>query len=376
MGTSISKGKDSQKKHELDTSKVLDKQNMIDHKKESRYRKLLLLGAGESGKSTLFKQIITLYGEGLSNDQRSEYKYAVHLHVLESIRTLVLQSGLLSSHYHDTSVDSDDAKKASDFVKRRLADAPVSQDLVDERFAKRIKILWKDPGIQRTFELRNKFQLIDSCGYFFENIDRIIQPNYEPTYEDVLHCRVRSTGIVESRFEISGEKFLLLDVGGQRNERKKWINWFEGVTAVIFVASISEFDQTLFEDMYSNRLTDALALFNWVCSQPCFEKTAIILYLNKSDLFAKKISQPIPEDEHSPGGYMGIFCKDYTGGSDFEKATSYLMEKFLDQVPDESRRMSINIHVTCAMDKDNVFKVFNDVKEFVINQAVRKAGLL
>ncbi len=363
------------RKLELDTSKVLDKQMMIDHKRDSRYRKLLLLGAGESGKSTLFKQIITLYGEGLSNEQRSEYKYAVHLHILESIRTLVLQSVILSSHY-DTVVDSHDAKKAFDFVKRRLADAPVYQDLVDERFAKRIKVLWKDPGIQKTYELRNKFQLIDSCGYFFENIDRIIQPVYEPTYEDVLHCRVRSTGIVESRFEISGEKFLLLDVGGQRNERKKWINWFEGVTAVIFVASISEFDQTLFEDIYVNRLTEALMLFNWVCTRPCFEKTAIILFLNKSDLFAKKILQPLPEDEETPGGYMGIFCKDYTGGPDFNKATVYLMEKFLEQVPEEARRSSINVHVTCAMDKDNVFKVFNDVKEFLINQAVKKAGLL
>ena len=34
-----------------------------------------------------------------------------------------------------------------------------------------------------------------------------------------------------------------LDVGGQRNERRKWIHCFEGVTALIFVTAISEYDQ-------------------------------------------------------------------------------------------------------------------------------------
>lgn len=38
----------------------------------------------------------------------------------------------------------------------------------------------------------------------------------------------------------SGEVYRLFDVGGQRNERRKWIHLFEGVTAVIFCAAISE----------------------------------------------------------------------------------------------------------------------------------------
>lgn len=38
----------------------------------------------------------------------------------------------------------------------------------------------------------------------------------------------------------SGEVYRLFDVGGQRNERRKWIHLFEGVTAVIFCAALSE----------------------------------------------------------------------------------------------------------------------------------------
>jgi len=33
------------------------------------------------------------------------------------------------------------------------------------------------------------------------------------------------------------------DVGGQRNERKKWIHCFQDVTAVCFVVALSEYDQ-------------------------------------------------------------------------------------------------------------------------------------
>ena len=46
----------------------------------------------------------------------------------------------------------------------------------------------------------------------------------------------------------------MFDVGGQRSERKKWIHCFEGVTAIIFIVAMSEYDLTLAEDqeMVSN----------------------------------------------------------------------------------------------------------------------------
>jgi hypothetical protein len=61
-------------------------------------------------------------------------------------------------------------------------------------------------------------------------------------------------GIVENDFVIEGNKFKMFDVGGQRNERKKWIHCFENVTAVMFVAAISEYDQMLYEDESTNRV--------------------------------------------------------------------------------------------------------------------------
>ena len=48
--------------------------------------------------------------------------------------------------------------------------------------------------------------------------------------------------------------FLFVDVGGQRNERRKWIHCFDSVHGVIFVAALSEYDQALFEDNSVNRM--------------------------------------------------------------------------------------------------------------------------
>ena len=39
----------------------------------------------------------------------------------------------------------------------------------------------------------------------------------------------------------------MVDVGGQRSERRKWIHCFENVTSIMFLAALSEYDQVLAE---------------------------------------------------------------------------------------------------------------------------------
>ena len=57
----------------------------------------------------------------------------------------------------------------------------------------------------------------------------------------------------------------MYDVGGQRNERKKWIHCFDGVTAVIFVVGLSEYDQCLVEDGVTNRMVCIYLYYLCVC---------------------------------------------------------------------------------------------------------------
>jgi G-protein alpha subunit len=87
----------------------------------------------------------------------------------------------------------------------------------------------------------------DHCS-FVENLDRIFEPSYLPTDQDILRTRLRTTGIRETLFEIGQHTYRLVDVGGQRSERKKWIHAFDNVNAILFVAAISGYDQALMED--------------------------------------------------------------------------------------------------------------------------------
>ena len=142
---------------------------------------------------------------------------------------------------------------------------------------------------------------------YFEAIDRIRDPNYLPTDQDVLRSRVKTTGIIETTFHIGDLIYKMFDVGGQRSERKKWMHCFENVTSIVFMVAISEYDQVLVEDESVNRMQEALTLFDSICNSRWFIKTSIILFLNKIDLFKNKLPKS-PMAKYFPE-FTGTFKK-------------------------------------------------------------------
>ena len=150
-----------------------------------------------------------------------------------------------------------------------VRDLPLGGDGWTPEVADHIKLLWANADIVSTFNQRDKyFQLNESASYFFNNVERFKEVNYTPTKQDVLRARVRSTGIEEAEFKFEELKFRMLDVGGQRSERRKWIHCFEGVTAVLFCASLSDYDQALREDTKQNRMRESLLLFCLLYTSP------------------------------------------------------------------------------------------------------------
>jgi len=229
--------------------------------------------------------------------------------------------------------------------------------------------LWQDPGIQRTYEQRSRFQLIDSAAYFFNNLNRLSDESYLPSEEDMLRARARTSGITETTFVVNCYTYRIVDVGGQRNERKKWMHCFEGVTAVIFVAALSEYDQVLYENENVNRMVEALNLFDKICNWHWFYSTAMILFLNKSDLFREKIKK-VP---------LTVCWPDYKLGNEFEPAVQFIKEEFealnhAADSPNKSAHKKIYTHITCATDRTTMQRVCDTVMDIVINQAMLDAG--
>eukprot|EP01089_Gocevia_fonbrunei_P013334 TRINITY_DN3400_c0_g1_i1.p1 TRINITY_DN3400_c0_g1~~TRINITY_DN3400_c0_g1_i1.p1 ORF type:complete len:249 (-),score=47.93 TRINITY_DN3400_c0_g1_i1:52-687(-) len=209
--------------------------------------------------------------------------------------------------------------------------------------------------------MRDKeFQLNDSTAYFFDDIDRFAKQDYQPSQQDILRARIRSLGIEEAMFNLDGLEFKMVDVGGQRSERRKWIHCFECVTAVLYTASLSEYDQTLREDNSQNRMKESLLLFDEICNSPYFEKTDFILFLNKTDLLKEKISK---SDD------LKVLFKEYTGGKNFEAASNFIKEKYL-AINGSPHR--IHTHFTCAVDTDSILFVFKSVKETLLREVMEQ----
>jgi len=226
------------------------------------------------------------------------------------------------------------------------------------------KAVWADPGVKATYLHRAKFQMPVEAEYFFERLDRISDPNFIPTKEDILHCRVRTTGIMETTLQYQNFMMKLVDVGGQRNERRKWIHSFQGVHAVLFVAAISEYDQSLFEDEKVNRMNEALTIFNDICNSEYFKESSMMLFLNKSDLFEAKLKR-VP---------ITVCFPEYTGDNDLEDCWKYIAQQFLDKRKDPDKQ--VYVHLTCATDDSNVTFVFNSVRDIVIQKALKESGLI
>lgn len=347
-------------------SKALEKQAQDDHQKDAAVNKLLLLGAGESGKSTLFKQMIQIYGTGFPEQECRTYEPIIYNNIITSMQALINHSQNIGE---PSDGDSDEEKARKEKAKEALAYfAGIQQDVkIDMENVGHFKILWADPCIQVAFDNRSSFQLTDSTEYFFIKIDEIAMDDYLPSERDVLHSRVRTTGIVENNFNIDGNQFKMFDVGGQRNERKKWIHCFENVTAVLFVGVLSEYDQVLYEDETMNRMEETLNLFDEICNSRWFRETSIILFLNKKDIFEEKIKR-VPLNVCPVFQHLGD--ENWT----FDSGCKVIEEMF--QSKNRNPEKVIYCHVTCATDTTNVAAVFNAVKDIIIRKSLGEAGLV
>jgi len=299
--------------------------------------------------------MITIYGQGYPPEERKNFTAIVSNNIISSMRMLCLQAPRFAPNMT--------VQPNNQETFERFRAGKIDVEVINEELGTAIQELWKDPVIQQTFRNRSQFQLMDSAEYFFNRLDEIKQRDYIPSHQDVLRSRVRTTGIVEKEFTVNGKIFRMFDVGGQRNERKKWIHCFENVSAVIFVAAISEYDQTLYEDEKTNRVVEAVNLFGDICALSWFAKSAFILFLNKRDIFDEKIKTVS----------LAHYFPDYPGPpGDAEEGKAYMRHMFVSK---DTKGRNIYTHVTCATNTDNIRFVFESITKNVIDEQLRAYGL-
>ncbi|CAL8353804.1 guanine nucleotide-binding protein G(t) subunit alpha-1 [Gadus morhua] len=346
-------GASAEEKHSRELEKKLKEDADID----ARTVKLLLLGAGESGKSTIVKQMKIIHKDGYSLEECMEFVVIIYSNTLQSIMAVVKAMTTLNINFGHQD-QQDDARKLM-----HLADT-IEEGSMPKEMADIIIRLWNDSGIQASFDRASEYQLNDSAGYYLNDLERLVQPGYIPTEQDVLRSRVKTTGIIETTFSHKDLHFRMFDVGGQRSERKKWIHCFEGVTCIIFIAALSAYDMVLVEDDEVNRMHESLHLFNSICNHRYFAATSLILFLNKKDVFIEKIKK----------AHLNMCFPEYDGPNTYEDAGLYIKMQFLDLNLRKDIK-EIYSHMTCATDTENVKFVFDAVTDIIIKENLKDCGL-
>jgi len=324
-----------------------DQQSIPQHRLEALYTfKLLLLGPGESGKSTVLKQLKSIYNVKPTPLELEECKKALHQNTLECMKVLCDEADMFGYKI------GEENKETSAWLQDE--DLQYNDDLITPEQAKAIQALFKSKAIQDTFARRDEYWLLDACQYYIDHVERFAEKDFSPDEVDLVMCRIRTTGRnsletklkvnFQGRTENEPEKitYEVVDVGGQRNERKKWIKMFSDVKAIIFLVNLAGYNQVLFEDKHRNRMAEALEVFgqitgwrdeskrpikkkNVIQGSDIFKNVPIYLLLNKKDIFETMI--------HKVG--LNKTFPDYKGANKCDQAIEFIKKKFREKCPPE-----------------------------------------
>nr|UDP83090.1 GNA12 [Scophthalmus maximus] len=356
-----------------------------------RLVKILLLGAGESGKSTFLKQMRIINGQEFDHKALLDFRDTIYENILKSsggvlhlecvrdytsagMRVLVDARDKLGIGWQSCENEKQGMLVMS--WEGRVGATGVEPGEF-QLYVMALSALWADAGVREAYTRRAEFQLehlrvapavwrvaaffqSESVKYFLDNLDRIGQLSYSPSKQDILFARKATKGIVEHDFVIKKIPFKMVDVGGQRSQRQKWFQCFDGITSILFMVSSSEYDQVLMEDRRTNRLVESMNIFETIVNNKLFLNVSIILFLNKTDLLVEKI-RTVDIRKNFPE-----FRGDHRR---LEDVQAFLVQSFSRKR--RNRGKPLFHHFTTAVDTENIRFVFHAVKDTILQENLK-----
>jgi len=312
--------------------------------------KILILGSGDSGKSTFLRQIKHLNGvdTGLESE-KLKFTSVIKQNCLKSFKEFLMEC----------------EQKELDIPKnlKEKVESILNCDEIDDGVGGLIEKVWNNKKMKKNYQnIEVYLQIPTNSPHFWKNAETIFHEDYVPTKDDIILAKIRTIGIQETHFVLNDIKFLLVDVGGQRSERRKWLHCFNNINAVIFLTAIDEYDgKVLEEDNHTNRLLDSLSLFEKLSESSWFETVPFILFLNKMDLFTSKIKyKPLEEvfDDFSQVIEENHFDKE----NKLSQSTFYMKHLFLKRF----KGSNLFPFETNSTDEKICQNVFTSIREDII----------
>jgi GTPase SAR1 family protein len=296
----------------------------------------------------IIKQLVFLHKSAkISPEEAQAYVRVLHGNVLTSITTLLQEAQNFGLNFSE---HGEDIQHASELVESADSRQPLTLELVEA-----IELLWFCAPIQSTYDKRDQFWLLECAPYYLTHMRRFIEEDYQPTEEDIVMARKRTTGVVETQLKFRNVKWSVVDVGGQRSERRKWLNCFDGAKGMLFTVNLSGYASVLFEDRRENRMVESLRLFEETVANPVFANVPIFLVLNKKDLFEQLI-------ETKP---LTLAFPEYTGPQRLRPCIEYISQQFAARMPAD--RPKPLVLLMAARVKKDVQWCFEDIYEVILD---------
>ncbi|ETO12770.1 GTP-binding protein (p) alpha subunit, gpa1 [Reticulomyxa filosa] len=164
-------GEDKKVMGEIEDARIVDR----------AVKKLLLLGAGGSGKSTFFKQLANLHAGGFQTRDRKSFRDQIYEQLIDTMKLMITKC----EEFFDEDATANEkfelrqsSQTSADIILATRNNSPMTSELV-----KHLDILWKDPAIKQAFKIRNRICVPDSTGFFLDKLSIITQDEYVPSDE-------------------------------------------------------------------------------------------------------------------------------------------------------------------------------------------------
>lgn len=282
---------------------------------------ILLLGCGESGKSTSLKSLRNLMtGDFAFPLQQDEWRIAVRRNLVNSMRWILSKFKGSGRSFADQPIESY-ASFLPKMDDENVAFEPILIEAIED--------VYNDVAVQDLARYRYLSPSQDSALYFLASIRRIASPDYVPSVQDAFRARLPTTGIFETTVTRENTIYHVFDFGGAQSERKKWVHGFNCANVVVFHVPVDCYTLSIAEDPNVNMMEESLTLFDGISNSFYFSEALIILVFTKCDTLKTVLEEFPPTQTYS----------EYEGGGDAESFLDFLETKFLSLVQEFPRNL-------------------------------------
>lgn len=306
---------------------------------------LLLLGISNSGKSTVNKQICHFFKSPVTKEEKLAAIHFIRKNALETLQTVIGWS-------RRQEIDLGEAADAA-----RSLECTFSEDIGEE-----VAAVWANETIKGSFQKWEvNAKVVMTAPYFLDQASVVWSNEYLPTEDDLVRASISTCGI-SNRVVWTGESNIhLIDVGGLRGERGRWVSVFPNTDILVFTVDLSNYDQSLVEDKKKNAFSESVDVFKGLMRLPFFATCKCCVFMTKDDIFRKKVLEVD----------MSTHVKGYTGGLDYEAALTHIKELYTSHAKDRN----IICKVMDATNNDDFKTVWQETIAELATRAGRKSAV-